>query len=163
MYCSIFTGFTIPISYLQVFYIFFILSFLYSFWFCLTFVFSRFTFLLYYEVFIFFFKSQFCTYIFAYFWFFYLFHLFRFYYTFNILTFSIFSLLLCFSYVLYLEFPLPLAIGFLSRKCLSTSSNKGVDKCVYHTSDVERLMNFIHDLISLKLQYILHIQMIIIS
>ena len=40
---SIFTGFTIPISYFQVFFIFFIRSFFYIFRFCLAFVFSEFS------------------------------------------------------------------------------------------------------------------------
>ena len=53
LYHSIFTGFTIHISCFQVFYIFFILSFLYIFWFYLAFTFSRFTFALHYEVFYF--------------------------------------------------------------------------------------------------------------
>ena len=62
-------------------------------------------------------NSQFFfTYIFVYFQVFYIFHIFRFYYIFYILKFSIFSLLLCFSCVLYFEFPLPSSIGFLSKK-----------------------------------------------
>ena len=40
---SIFTGFTIPISHFQVFFIFFIRSFFYIFRFCLAFVFSGFS------------------------------------------------------------------------------------------------------------------------
>ena len=54
VYCSISTGFTISISYFQVFYIFFILNFLYILIFSQTFVFSGFTFFLFYEVFYFF-------------------------------------------------------------------------------------------------------------
>ena len=54
VYCSIFTGFMISISDFQVFYIFFILTFFYIFWFCPAFAFSGFTLLLYCEVFYFF-------------------------------------------------------------------------------------------------------------
>ena len=54
MYCSIFIVFTISTSYFQVFYIFFVLSCHYIFRFSLAFVFSGFTFLLFYEVFYFF-------------------------------------------------------------------------------------------------------------
>ena len=86
--------------YFQVFYIFFILSFLYIFWFCLAFVFSGFTFILYYEVLYFFLILGFCTYIFGYFRVFYIFHIFRFYYIFHILKFSIFS----FTFMLFICF-----------------------------------------------------------
>ena len=68
-------------------------------------------------IFSFFLNSRFFTVILGYFQFFYIFHIFRFYYIFYILEFSRGSLLLCFSYVLYFEFPLPAPIGFLSRKC----------------------------------------------
>ena len=51
-YYYTFASFTIPSSYFQVFCIF-VFSFLHTFWFCLAFVFSGFTFLLYYQVFYF--------------------------------------------------------------------------------------------------------------
>ena len=117
VYRSIFTGFTISISPFQVFYILFILSFLYIFSFSQVFIFSGFTFLLFYEVF-YCLNSQIFTYIFVYSHVFCIFPIFRFYYIFYILTFSIFSLLLCFSYVLYFEFHLPVPIDFLPRNCL---------------------------------------------
>ena len=93
--------------------------------------------------FLFFLNSQFFTYIFAYSQVFYIFHIFRFYYIFYILKFSIFSLLLCFSYVLYFELPLPFTKSFLSRKYLSTGLYDGADNCVSHTNDVEGLMIFL--------------------
>ena len=117
VYRSIFTGFMISVSDFQVFYIFFILTFFYIFWFCPAFAFSGFTLLLYYEAFYIFLILSvlpISLYIFR-------FSISSIYYQvlifFYILKFSIFSLLLCFSCVLYFEFPLPLPIGFLSTKC----------------------------------------------
>ena len=60
--------------------------------------------------------SGFFTYCFVYFQVFYIFDIFRSYYIFCILEFFVFSSLLCFSYLLYFKFPLPLPIGFLSQK-----------------------------------------------
>ena len=119
LYHSIFTGFTIHISCFQVFYIFFILSFLYIFWFYLAFTFSRFTFALHYEVFYFLF-ILFFIYIFVSLQVFYIFHVLKFYYIFLTLELSLFFfffLLLSFSYVLYFKFPAPLAKSLWSRKC----------------------------------------------
>ena len=85
--------------------------------FCLVFLFSGFTFLLYYQVSLFFLNSQFFTYIL---------YIFRFSISFIFSGFNIFSIssrfffvsfVLCFLYVLHFEFPQPLPMDFMSRKC----------------------------------------------
>ena len=118
LYHSIFTGFTIHISCFQVFYIFFILSFLYIFWFYLAFTFSRFTFALHYEVFYFLF-IVFYLYLCVSSGFLYLpcFKVLLYFPYSRAFSIFFFFLLLSFSYVLYFKFPAPLAKSFWSRKC----------------------------------------------
>ena len=155
VYRSIFTGFTITISCFQVFYIFFILSFLFIFWLCLAFVFSGLTFLLYFLLFYIFSFLPISLYIFGLsisfiFWGFTL--------IFYILKFSIFSLLLRFSYVLYFELPVP-AITEPTTVFLIPVMLK--DWWLWWGN--QKMGEYFYDLISLKLKYILYIQMIIKS
>ena len=101
---------------------------------------------------------QFFTYIFVYFRAFHIFHILRLYSIFYILKFSIFSLLLCFSYVLYFELLVP-AITEATTVYLIPVMLK--DWWLWWGN--QKMGEYFYDLISLKLKYILYIQMIIKS
>ena len=120
-----FTSFTIPSSYFQVFYIFIVLSFLYTFWFCLAFAFSGFTFLLYYQVFYFFVMLSILP---------ISLNVFRFSMSFILSGFSKLSIFSNFLHYLFFY------VFFLSRKCFIYRFLYEAIKCVSHTNDVEGLM-----------------------